>query len=198
MSDSFHTSRLRFNTTQTQTFTWPAGQETRTIGPTGDFVGNRPVFIDDATYFDDPGTGVSYGIKLINQQQYNGIALKNVTSTYPQVMYVNNTFPDMTMTVYPVPTTALTFYIVSIEELTQPASLSTVLSFPPGYLRCFKYNLAMEIANEFGVEPLPQVQRIAMNSRRQLKRVNNPDNIMALPYSIVATRQRYNIYANNF
>jgi len=141
---------------------------------------------------------VSYGIKLINQQQYNGIALKNVTSTYPQVMYVNNTFPDMTMTVYPVPTTALTFYIVSIEELTQPASLSTVLSFPPGYLRCFKYNLAMEIANEFGVEPLPQVQRIAMNSRRQLKRVNNPDNIMALPYSIVATRQRYNIYANNF
>jgi hypothetical protein len=48
------------------------------------------------------------------------------------------------------------------------------------------------------VEPLPQVQRIAMDSRRKLKRVNSPDNIMALPYSIVATRQRYNIYANNF
>jgi hypothetical protein len=87
---------------------------------------------------------------------------------------------------------------VSIEELSTPATLATALAFPPGYLRCFKYNLAMEIANEFGVEPLPQVQRIAMDSRRKLKRVNSPDNIMALPYSIVATRQRYNIYANNF
>jgi len=198
MIDSWNTDRLLVYTTETQTFTWPAGEETRTIGPTGNFVGNRPVFIDDATYFSDPGTNVSYGIKLINQQQYNGIALKTVTSTYPQVMYVNNTFPDMTMTVYPVPTIDLTFYIVSIQELAQPATLATTLSFPPGYLRCFKYNLAMEIANEFGVEPLPQVQRIAMDSRRKLKRVNNPDNVMSLPYSIVATRQRYNIYANNF
>jgi hypothetical protein len=198
MLDSWNTDRLLVYTTQTQVFSWPAGQATRTIGPTGDFVGNRPVFIDDATYFDDPGTGVSYGIKLINQQQYNGIALKNVTSTYPQVMYVNNSFPDMTMTVYPVPTAVLTFYIVSIEELSTPATLATALAFPPGYLRCFKYNLAMEIANEFGVEPLPQVQRIAMDSRRKLKRVNSPDNVMSLPYSIVATRQRYNIYANNF
>jgi hypothetical protein len=102
------------------------------------------------------------------------------------------------MTVYPVPTTVLEFYIVSIEELLKPASLATDLAFPPGYLRCFKYNLAMEIASEFGVEPLPQVQRIAMDSRRKLKRVNSPDNIMALPYNIIATRQRYNIYSNNY
>jgi hypothetical protein len=198
MIDSWNTDRLLVYTTETQEFLWPPGFEERTLGPSGDFVGNRPVFIDDATYFKDPGTDVSYGIKLINQQQYNGIALKDVTSTYPQVMYVNNEFPNIRMRVYPVPTIALTFYFVSIQELTKPASLSTVLSFPPGYLRAFKYNLALEIANEFGVEPMPQVQRIAMDSRRKIKRVNNPDNIMALPYSIVATRQRYNIYANNF
>ena len=30
------------------------------------------------------------------------------------------------------------------------------------------------------------------------KRINNPDDIMSMPYSIVATRQRYNIYAGNF
>jgi hypothetical protein len=198
MIDSWNTDRLLVYTTETQQFMWPPNEATRTIGPTGNFVGNRPVFIDDATYFKDPGTNVSYGIKQINQQQYNGIALKNVTSTYPQVMYVNNTFPDMTMTIYPVPTAVLEFYIVSLQELLKPATLATELAFPPGYLRAFKYNLAMEIANEFGVEPLAQVQRIAMDSRRKIKRVNNPDNIMALPYSIVATRQRYNIYSNNY
>jgi hypothetical protein len=198
MIDSWNTDRLLVYTTETQEFLWPPGFEEQTLGPTGDFVGNRPVFVDDATYFKDPGTNVSYGIKLINQQQYNGIALKNVTSTYPQVMYVNNEFPNIRIKVYPVPTIALTFYFVSIQELTKPASLSTTLSFPPGYLRAFKYNLALEIANEFGVEPLPQVQRIAMDSRRKIKRVNNPDNIMALPYTIIATRQRFNIYSNNY
>jgi hypothetical protein len=174
------------------------GNQTRTLGPSGDFVGLRPILIDDATYYRDPGTNVSFGIKLINQQQYDGIAVKTVTSTYPQVMFVNNTFPDITMTIYPVPTRQLEWHFISVEELSNPATLATELFFPPGYLRAFTYNLAMEIAPEFGVEPSPQVQRIAMTSKRNLKRINNPDDVMSMPYSLVATRQRFNVYSGNF
>lgn len=198
MIQSWNTERLSVFSTQDQVFTWPPNVATRTIGPTGDFVGNRPIEVDDATYFKDPATGLSFGIKLINQQQYDGIALKTVTSTYPQVMFVNNTFPDTTMTVYPIPTKALEWHIVSVQELSQVSTVATVIYFPPGYLRAFRYNLAMELAPEFGVEPSPQVTRIAMTSKRNLKRVNNPNDLMAIPYPIVATRQRYNIYANNF
>ena len=198
MIDSWNTERLSVFTTQDQVFTWPVNQATRTLGPTGNFVGNRPVLIDDATYFKDASNGTSYGIKIINEQQYNGIAVKNTTSTYPQVLYVNMGYPDITLTVYPVPTAPLEWHIVSVEELTQPAVLATTLSFPPGYLRCFKFNLACEIAAEYGVEPSPQVSRIAMTSKRNIKRINNPDDVMAMPYGIVANRQRYNIYAGNF
>jgi hypothetical protein len=198
MIDSWNTERLAVFCTEDQVFNWPPGEITRTLGPSGNFIGNRPVLIDDATYFRDASTNVSYGIKLINQQQYNGIAVKTVTSTYPQVMFVNNTFPDITMTIYPQPTRVLEWHFVSVQQLTKPATLGTVLSFPPGYLRAFKYNLAMEIANEFGVEPMPQVQRIAMTSKRNLKRINNPDDVMSMPYSLVATRQRFNIYAGNY
>ena len=198
MIDSWNTERLAVFCTEDQVFNWPPGEITRTLGPSGNFVGNRPVLIDDATYFRDASTNVSYGIKLINQQQYNGIAVKTVTSTYPQVMFVNNTFPDITMTIYPQPTRVLEWHFVSVQQLTKPATLGTVLSFPPGYLRAFKYNLAMEIANEFGVEPMPQVQRIAMTSKRNLKRINNPDDVMSMPYSLIATRQRFNIYAGNY
>jgi len=199
MIESWNTERLAVFSTQEQVFLWPAGvgNQTRTLGPTGNFVGLRPILIDDATYYRDPGTNVSFGIKLINQQQYDGIAVKTVTSTYPQVMFVNNTFPDTTMTVYPVPTRELEWHFVSVEELSNPATLATNLLFPPGYLRAFTYNLAMEIAPEFGVEPSPQVQRIAMTSKRNLKRINNPDDVMSMPYSLVATRQRFNIYAGN-
>jgi hypothetical protein len=56
----------------------------------------------------------------------------------------------------------------------------------------------MEIAPEFGVEPSPQVSRIAMTSKRNLKRINNPYDVMSLPYAVVANRQRFNIYAGNF
>lgn len=198
MIQSWNTERLSVFSTQDQVFTWPPNIATRTIGPTGNFVGNRPIEVDDATYFKDPATGLSFGIKLINQQQYDGIALKTVTSTYPQVMFVNNTFPDTTMTVYPVPTKSLEWHIVSVQELSQVSTVATVIYFPPGYLRAFRYNLAMELAPEFGVEPSPQVVRIAMTSKRNLKRINNPNDLMAIPYPIVATRQRYNIYANNF
>ena len=198
MIDSWNTERLAVFCTQDQVFTWPAGEYIRTLGPTGNFIGLRPVLLDEATYFRDPGTNVSFGIKFINQQQYNGIAVKTVTSTYPQVIFVNMGFPDVTMSIYPRPTRDLEWHFISVQELSNPATLATDLFFPPGYLRAFTYNLAMEIAPEFGVEPSPQVQRIAMTSKRNLKRINNPDDVMSMPYAIVATRQRFNIYAGNY
>jgi hypothetical protein len=197
MIESWNTERLSVFSTQDQVFTWPSGQISRTLGPSGDFVGLRPILLEDSTYFRAPNN-VSYGIKFINQQQYNGIAVKTVTSTYPQVIFVNMTFPDVEMFVYPRPTQDLEWHFVSVEELSTPATLATNLFFPPGYLRAFAYNLAMEIAPEFGVEPSPQVQRIAMTSKRNLKRINNPDDIMSLPYALVSNRQRFNIFSGNF
>ena len=198
MIQSWDTERLSVFSTQDQVFTWPANALSRTLGPTGDFVGNRPIEIDDATYFKDPSSGLSFGVKLINQQQYDGIAFKTVTSTYPQVLWVNNTFPNIEMYVYPVPIKALEWHIISVQTLDEVSSVATDIYFPPGYLRAFRYNLACELAPEFGVEPSPQVQRIAMTSKRNIKRINFPGDLMAIPYPIVATRQRYNIYSNNF
>jgi hypothetical protein len=198
MLDSWSTERLAVFSTQDQMFTWPANTISRTLGPTGDFVGNRPVLLDDSTYFRDPSNGISFGIKILNQQQYNGIAVKTVTSTYPQVIWVNMNMSNIDMYIYPVPTKALEWHFISVTELAEPATLSTDLVVPPGYLRAFRYCLACEMAPEFGVEPSPTVSRIAMVSKRDIKRINNPDDIMSLPYSIVATRQRFNIFAGNY
>lgn len=198
MLDSWNTERLMIYNTIDQVFTWPSGQITQTLGPTGDFVGLRPVALDDSTYYRDPTTGVSYGIKFINQQQYNGIAVKTVTSTYPQVMWINMEYPDIQMTIYPKPTRALEWHFVSVQELAQPATLATELAFPPGYLRAFRYNLAREIAAEFGIEPPRTVSQIAMVSKRNLKSQNGPADIMSIPYALMVSRQRFNIFAGNY
>ena len=116
MIDSWNTERLSVFCTQDQVFNWPVGEIKRTLGPSGDFVGNRPIQLDDATYFRAP-SGVSYGIKIINQDQYNGIAVKTSTSTFPQVIWVNNTFPDVEMYIYPRPTQLLEWHFISVTEL---------------------------------------------------------------------------------
>lgn len=180
MLDSWSTERLSVFTTLTQTFTWPAGQATRTLGPGGNFVGVRPVLLDGSTYFVDP-SGVSHGVRIINEDQYNAIPVKTITSDYPQALFVNPTNPNTTLSVYPVPTQALTWYFVSAAPLSEPAQLTTTLAFPPGYLRAFAYNLALEIAPEFGVTPSQDVRRVATISKRNIKRINDPGDLMSMP-----------------
>ncbi len=195
MIDSWSTERLSVFTTQEQVFTWPANQRLRTLGPTGDFVGNRPVGeLDDATYYKT--NQISYELRIINQEMYNSIALKTATTTLPNLIYMNSSFPNCDLYLYPVPTQALEMHFVSIEELTQPLTLATTLSFPPGYLRAFRFNLACELAAEFGVEPPRQVSRIAVMSKRDLKRINNPGDVMSFDNNLVgAGGSRFNIFS---
>jgi hypothetical protein len=198
MIESWNTERLSVFSTIDQIFNWPPSTLIRTLGPTGDFVGQRPIQLDSATFFRDASTNVSYGIKFINQEQYNNIAVKTVTSTYPQTIWYNATYPDIEIYLYPVPSRVLEFHFVSVSPLDQPATLDTALAFPPGYLRAFRYNLACELAPEFGVEPSAQVRRIAMYSKRDLKRINNPDDVMSMPSALMVNRPRFNIYTGNF
>lgn len=198
MLDSWSVERLSVYGTQDQVFSWPAGQTTRSLGPalTNNFVGQRPVQLMPSTYFRDPSTGISYDIDFINQEQYNGIALKTATSTFPQVMFINTLETSIEMTVYPVPTKTLSFHLVSVIPLTQLGDLADEIIVPPGYLRAFKYNLALEISSEFGVEARPTVKRIAAVSKRTLKRINSPDDYLRMPTALSGLRGRYNIYAD--
>jgi hypothetical protein len=194
MIDSWSTERLSVFCMQDQQFTWPANTISRTIGPTGNFVGNRPVLVDDSTYF--YANNLRYSLVLLNVDQYNGIALPTVTSTLPQALYVNMTMPDATMYIYPVPTQAIEIHIMSVLELTQPPTLATSLVIPPGYLRAFRYNLAIEIASEFGIDPPQKVSRIADLAKRTIKRINNPNDIMSMPYSLIGRRKNnFNVFS---
>jgi hypothetical protein len=197
MIDSWSTERLSVYVTQDQVFSWPANEMSRTIGPSGNFVGNRPLSVDESTYFKDTTSGLSYGISIVNQEQYNGISLPTATSIYPQYMYVNQDYPNLTLSLFPVPTRELEFHFVSVQELKKPESLTDVMIFPPGYLRAFRYNLAAELAPEYGIEPSPTVIRIAMTSKRNIKRINNQNDKMSLPTMMISSGQRFNIFSGN-
>lgn len=182
--DSLANSPLAIYSTQTQSFTWPANTTSRTLGPSGNFVGVSPVSLDEGTHFED-SSGFSYGVHQIPESEYQLIPDKTITGTYPTRMFVNYTEPNVTIYVYPVPSVALTFKAVSLLELTQPSTINTNLVIPSGYDRFFRYNLAVALAAEFGVEPSPSVQRIAMSTMRAVKRRNKADLTMSLPDALI-------------
>lgn len=197
MLDSWSAQRLSVFALAEDVYAWPVGQATQTIGPTGTLIGTRPTQIDPATYFVNPANNISYNLNLINAQQYNSIALKSATSSYPQLLYVNNTFPNMTLSVYPVPILTLNFHILYPQPLTQPATLATTLAFPPGYLRALRFGLAVEICAEFGIEPPPTVAATASYSRRDLMRLNDPQVLMGMPGNLLPNRYGFNIYSGD-
>jgi hypothetical protein len=196
MLDSWSTERLAVYTTEEQVVSWPAGEVSRTFGPTGDIIGTRPIQVDSATYF--VVDGVSYPVVLVNEAQYNGVSDKNIDTSYPQIMWARMDYPDITIKLYPVPSNVIELHIVSVKALAEATNLATELALPPGYLRALRYCLACEIAPEFGVEPSPTIQRIAMTSKRNLKRINSPGDLLSLPYHVGARRSRYDIFASNY
>ena len=192
MLDSWSTERLMVYTTQDQEFTWPASTASRTLGPTGTLVGLRPVRLHDSSYY--VASTISYPFTLIGEGEYNAIALKTTTSSHPDYIWCEATMPNATLTIYPVPSAAITVHLISVLELTQVDDLVTELSVPPGYLRAFIYNLAVEIAPEFGITPPSTTQRLAVTSKRSLRAINSPMDIMEIPSPLDSGR-RYNIYS---
>lgn len=197
MLDSWSTERLAVFSTIDQVFTWPAGSSVQALGPTGTFVGIRPITLLDSTYFTDLGTSITYPVSVVTEADYNSITLKSSSGPYPQIIYPKPTVPDMQLTVYPVPTQALEWHFSSVAPLSQATELAAELIVPPGYLRAFRYNLACEIATEFGTEPPPNVARIAMVSKRDIKRINNPSDVLQMPDMLPVGKTNFNIYTGS-
>ena len=201
MLDSWSTERLSVYGTQEYVATWPAGDAYQDIGINGGVFGTNPcpLRIDEATYY--VVNGISYPLTLINQDQYNAIAQKANQSTLPLVMWPNMaliTDTNIRMTLYPVPSQDIEMHVVYVKELTQAANTSETIHLPAGYLRAFAYNLAMELAPEFGVEPSAQVKRVASVSKRNIKRVNNPGDLMSMPNALVSQVNSYNVYTGGY
>ena len=189
MLDSWSTERLSVFGLIDTPATWSAGSDVYQI------VTPSPIQLDPSTYF--VLDGISHTPALINQAQYNSIPVKTVQSPIVSVLFAQqiiNTDITLEIYAYPVPSQDLAFHFISVRPLTQVADVTDQLVVPQGYLRAFTYNLALELAPEFGVEPSKDVRRIAMSSKRNIKRINNPNDVMSLPLPLSIRSGRYNVY----
>lgn len=77
-----------------------------------------------------------------------------------------------------------------------PLTLQTSISFPPGYAEAFRYNLAVRLADEYGVDVPANVGRVAITSLATVRSMNAPD--LSLQSDLVPSPAGYNWKADMF
>ena len=170
---SWATERLTIYVTARTSYTLVASTATYTIGSGGTFNQARPLWIPYAGVIESGGTS-EYPVEVLNLSQWAAIAIKTQTSTFPTKIYYDNAFTSSrgTINVWPVPTTTPALILYTPTALVVFADRTTSYNFPPGYERALRYNLAVELAPEYGVPLDGVIAAIAAESKGNIKRAN--------------------------
>jgi hypothetical protein len=171
-----------------------ANQASYTIGDGGNLNIPRPDAIDEAfvrNTFAIATQQQDIPITVLTDQQWAEIPTKGQIGSYPYAVWFNMTYPLITAYVTPIPTSSnysLMFFDKNpIGELT----LSTVLTFPPGYKRALKYGLYIELAPSYQIEIPQGIASLAATSKASIDRQNTEINELETSGVV-----RYDIYSN--
>ena len=176
-----------------ESITMVASTGTYTIGPSGDLVTDRPVAIENA-YMTESGTDVP--VDILARNGWDGIADKTSESDIVQYLYFEGTMPDATIKLWPVPNTANTLHIRTRIPF-DAVVLTDTIAFPPGFVNAIDYNLAVDLAAEFGVQAPAEVVNRAIKSKGAIKRTNSRPILATHDLASLFSTSRNNIKTDN-
>lgn len=153
-----------FGTTET-TFNLVPGQAIYTIGPTGTIVTPRPPFLETGYV---TLQGADFPVDLtITSEQYAAIGVKE-SQGVPMWAVYEPSYPNGTITLWPVPYLASTMTILSNTALTTATSLTDVFAMPPGYRKTIRLLLAWELASDYPGMTEGELQKLASDAKEAL------------------------------
>jgi len=165
MLNEWSTRRSGIYTVTKETHTLTIGVGEYSIGPTGDIVTSRPIRMLDA-YIDNNDS--DYKVAIIDREWWNRRAFKELTAI-PSELYYEPTFPDGTIRLYPEPSGTYILNIDTAKPLAQYTSITDDLNLPPEYENSLKFNVAIDWANELGVDPSNVVAARAAETYKNLR-----------------------------
>lgn len=173
MLDSWSNESLMIPSKVREVFPLTAGQQSYTMGSGGNFNTSRPIEIENALI---QPSGLTPALELplekLTKDQFQEILIKGLNSSLPLAFYPEGTYPLETVNIYPVPSVGSNIVLYSWKPLSQITTLQTSVVLPPGYDRAIKYNLAIELAPEYGKPISDIIIQIAMESKANIKRSN--------------------------
>lgn len=169
--DDWNNERLMCFAQQDETFNTIASQSVYTIGPSGAaLVTTRPVTIEEAWII---ASNITYPVRLIDNEEYDAIPFKTSSSNWPDRANYTPTFPNGTITMYPIPNGTYAFHMRTRIQLTAFAATSTTVSLPPGWESALSSELCIRIAPQFEKSAPVEIAKLAANSKRRLEIVNS-------------------------
>lgn len=177
MLDSWSNDNLLTTSLTLESFSL-TGASSYTIGTGGNFNTSRPINIVTAVV---RLASVDYPLTIITPEQYQTeIAEKSITSSIPEYLTYDNGYPLGIITMYATPSSGSTLRMLSNKPLANLSALTTTVDLPPGWKRALRYNLALEMAPEYGQEPSASVVAIAASSLGAIKRAVSINTAMPL------------------
>ncbi len=173
MIASWQTESLVVYAKNQEIFSYPVtGQQSYTIGPTGDFVTARPIRIDAALNRDANDNDYWFYVAR-DFTDYAQLITKAVSAQLQTVLYYDPTYPNGTIYLWPTPNdSSYRLVLWTWTSVVELAGLDDVISLPPGYERALRSNLALELAPRYGREVSQMLAKTAMDSKAQIKRTN--------------------------
>ncbi len=213
MVGSMGTDLLNIYTFTPHKFVLTPGQWQYTLGPAVDSAGantnadwviERPMRIEQMKLILNPeidGSNVTITtsslflpINMLQDEDFASIRVRYLSNKWPTVCYDDGGFPTRQLNFWPIPTEVNAVEIWMWEPLAIFDNLDEVLNFPPGYERYLRTKLAIEIAPEFGKSVSPSVMESYLESRNNIKGLNQqiPKKILSrAAYSIGQRQQQF-------
>lgn len=173
--DFYNSYGLTKPVTAQATYSVSTNTQNYTIGSGATWNQTWPVAITGArVVWTSGGNTYRLPMAVIDIDQWDLIQLRGLTQPFPRALYYERTHPTGTVKLWPIPdgTQTISIEIDYQTPLSSYATLTTAYSFPPGYARAIRLNLAEVLAPEYGKVIDPDVLRLGMDSFANLKRQN--------------------------
>lgn len=184
-------------------FVLTPNQATNTIGPGGQFdttatlgaSAPRPSWIGVSTVRPAGDVLDSQLIPYKSRDDYSLEPFKGQTDLYPRRFLYDTDWPFGKFTWWPVPTTAATVNLVLPVSPTLAIAPDTVISFPPGNLEVWLYELAKRLCIPYRTKASAEMLD-ALRTARGLARRNNDPGPPDARGAAATGAGRYDIYTN--
>lgn len=143
------------------------GQDTYSLGPTGDIVMSRPMRIVDAFIRDSNNLDTT--LIQISRQEYDVLGNK-FSQGIPNQFYYDNQIPNGNLILYNVPVDSTrTIHIQIQRQFYDMTNGTDNFDFPSEWFQALKWGLIAEVAAEYGanVQIIPYYEQKAMQFKQE-------------------------------
>lgn len=153
-----------------ETFTLTSARQ-YTIGPAGDFDTVRPTLIEHARIRD--AGGLERPVEIVSLNIWAEIGIKDTIHDWPSYLYYEPSYPLGVIRFSANTRAGSELKLVTSKPLAELPALTSETEFPPGYERCIRLGLALELAPEYGKQVDPVIAAQYRQARAVLKRTNS-------------------------